>query len=165
MVDPKFRTPYFDQWNGGIERQLPGNLALDANYVGSNGRHEDWGPVMNVPQPGPGNIQDRRPFPYMQEQWFDQSVGDSRYNAMQVTLNERGVHGVGFLVAYTVAHSNSDGCNLGASCHSSTRRMRFRRHSRGSHHSTILPVSSSPMWLVDGRLAAWCSSVRGRTSR
>jgi hypothetical protein len=96
MVDPKFRTPYFDQWNGGIERQLPGNLALDANYVGSNGRHEDWGPVMNVPQPGPGNIQDRRPFPYMQEQWFDQSVGDSRYNAMQVTLNERGVHGVGF---------------------------------------------------------------------
>jgi hypothetical protein len=119
MVDPKFRTPYFDQWNGGIERQLPGNLALDANYVGSNGRHEDWGPVMNVPQPGPGNIQDRRPFPYMQEQWFDQSVGDSRYNAMQVTLNERGVHGVGFLVAYTLAHSNSDGCNLGASCHSS----------------------------------------------
>ena len=45
MVDPNFQTPVFDQWNAGIERQLPGNMTLDANYVGSNGRHEDWGPT------------------------------------------------------------------------------------------------------------------------
>jgi hypothetical protein len=116
MVDPNFKTPYFDQWNGGIERQLPANLTLDANYVGSNGRHEDWGPAMNVPQPGPGNQQARRPFPYMQPQWFDQSAGDSRYNALQVTLQERPSHGVTFLAAYTLSHANADGCNLGASC-------------------------------------------------
>jgi hypothetical protein len=119
MVDPNFRTPYYDQYNAGIERQLPGNLALDANYVGATGRHEDWGPTMNTPQPGPGDVQARRPYPYMLQQWFDQSVGNSRYNALQVTLNERNIHGVGFLVAYTLAHSNSDGCGLGASCDSS----------------------------------------------
>lgn len=119
MVDPKFRTPYFEEYNAGIERQLPGNLALDANYVGSTGRHEDWGPTMNVPSPGPGSVQARRPYPYMQQQWFDQSVGDSRYNALQVTLNKRPTHGLGFLVAYTLAHVNSDGCGLGASCDSS----------------------------------------------
>jgi hypothetical protein len=116
MVDPNFQTPVFDQWNAGIERQLPGNITLDANYVGSNGRHEDWGPALNVPQPGPGNQQARRPYPYMQPQWFDQSVGDSRYNALQVTVTEHATHGVTFLAAYTLSHANADGCNLGASC-------------------------------------------------
>jgi hypothetical protein len=118
MVDPNFQTPVFDQWNAGIQRELPANITLDANYVGSNGRHEDWGPVMNVPQPGPGNVQARRPYPYMLQQWFDQSVGNSRYNALQVTVTERSTHGVTFLAAYTLSHSNADGCNLGASCDS-----------------------------------------------
>lgn len=119
MVDPNFQTPVFDQWNVGIQRQLPANIALDANYVGSNGRHEDWGPTMNTPQPGPGNVQTRRPYPYMLQQWFDQSVGNSRYNALQVSVQERTTHGVTFLAAYTLSHSNADGCNLGASCDSS----------------------------------------------
>ena len=118
MVDPNLQTPVFDQWNVGIQRQLPANMTLDANYVGSNGRHEDWGPVLNVPQPGPGNVQTRRPYPYMLQQWFDQSVGDSRYSAMQVTVTERPTHGINFLAAYTLSKSNADGCNLGASCDS-----------------------------------------------
>lgn len=119
MVDPNFRTPYMDQWNVGIQRQLPANAVLDANYVGSVGRHLDWGPILNVPSPGPGDVQSRRPYPYMQQQWFDQSAGNSRYNSLQVTLNKRTSHGVTFLVAYTLSHSNDDGCGLGASCHSS----------------------------------------------
>ncbi len=119
MVDPKFRTPYMDQWNIGVQRELPANTVLDANYVGSVGRHLDWGPIMNVPQPGPGDVQSRRPYPYMLQQWFDQSVGDSRYNSLQVTLNKRTSHGVTFLVAYTLSHSDDDGCGLGyAVCHS-----------------------------------------------
>jgi hypothetical protein len=119
MVDPNFKTPVFDQWNAGIQRELPGNMTLDANYVGSNGRHEDWGPAMNVPQPGAGPQQARRPYPYMQPQWFDQSVGNSRYNALQVSVTQRATHGVTFLAAYTLSHANADGCNLGASCDSS----------------------------------------------
>ncbi len=118
MVDPNFRTPYMDQWNVGIERELPANAVLDVNYVGSVGRHLDWGPIMNTPSPGPGDVQPRRPYPYMQQQWFDQSVGNSRYNALQVTLNKRTSHGVTFLVAYTLSHTNDDGCGLGANCNS-----------------------------------------------
>jgi hypothetical protein len=118
MVDPNFRTPYMDQWNVGIERELPANSVLDVNYVGSVGRHLDWGPIMNTPPPGPGPVQARRPYPYMLQQWFDQSVGNSRYNALQVTLNKRTSHGVTFLLAYTLSHSNDDGCGLGANCNS-----------------------------------------------
>jgi Carboxypeptidase regulatory-like domain len=119
MVDPKFRSPYMDQWNVGVQRELPGNMVLDANYVGSVGRHLDWGPTMNVPSPGPGDVQSRRPYPYMLQQWFDQSVGVSNYNAMQITVTKRTGHGVTFLVAYTLGHSNDDGCGLGANCNSS----------------------------------------------
>jgi len=119
MVDPNFKTPVFDQWNVGVQRQLPANISLDADYVGSNGRHEDWGPTMNTPQPGPGDPQARRPYPYMLQQWFDQSVGNSRYNALQVSVHEQSAHGVTFLAAYTLSKSNADGCNLGASCDSS----------------------------------------------
>jgi hypothetical protein len=119
MVDPNFRTPYMDQWNFGVQRGLPGNAVLDVNYVGSVGRHLDWGPAMNTPQPAAGDVQSRRPYPYMLNQWFDQSVGDSRYNALQVTLNKRLSHGVAFLTTYTVGHSNDDGCGIGANCNSS----------------------------------------------
>jgi len=126
MVDPNFQTPVFDQWNVGIQRQLPGNMTLDANYVASNGRHEDWGPTLNVPAPGPGDQQSRRPYPYMLQQWFDQSVGDSRYNALQVTVQEHANHGLTFLAAYTLSHANADGCNLGASCESQNP---YNRHS------------------------------------
>ncbi|MGD0579396.1 MAG: carboxypeptidase-like regulatory domain-containing protein [Bryobacteraceae bacterium] len=116
MVDPGFRTPYMDQWNFGIQRELPSNTVLDANYVGSVGRHLDWGPVMNVATPGPGDPKARQPFPYMLPQWFDQSTGNSRYNALQVSLNKRLSHGMTFLVSYTLSHSNDDGCTLGANC-------------------------------------------------
>jgi hypothetical protein len=164
MVDPNFRTPYYDQYNAGIERQLPGNLALDANYVGSTGRHEDWGPTMNTPQPGPGDVQSRRPYPYMQQQWFDQSVGNSRYNALQVTLNERAIHGVGFLVAYTLAHVNSDGCGLGASCDSSNpydRKVDYgtsdlnQKNVFTAAYTAQSPFTQSPNKLVSNAAGGW----------
>ena len=164
MVDPNFRTPYTDQWNVGIERELPGNIALDANYVGSNGRHEDWGPTMNTPQPGPGDVQSRRPYPYMQQQWFDQSVGDSRYNALQVTVNKRLTHGVSFVVAYTLSHSNSDGCNLGASCDSSNPYNRAgdygtsdlnQKNAFSAAFTVKSPFTTSPHKLVSGVAGGW----------
>jgi hypothetical protein len=131
MVDPNFRTPYMDQWNVGIQRELPGNAVLDANYVGSVGRHLDWGPTMNVPAPGPGSdVNSRRPYPYMLQQWFDQSVGNSRYNAMQISVNKRFSHGVTFLAAYTLSHSNDDGCGIGASCNVSN------PYNRGADYGT-----------------------------
>jgi hypothetical protein len=120
MVDPKFKTPYMDQWNFGIQREMPANSVLDVNYVGSVGRRLDWGPVQNLAvTPGPDSAEaSARPYPYMYPQWFDQSVGSSRYNALQVAFNKRMTHGVSFLVSYTLSHSVDDGCSadIGADC-------------------------------------------------
>ena len=118
MVDPKFKTPYMDQWNFGIQRELPANAVLDVNYVGSVGRRLDWGPVQNVATPGPGDSTPRQPYPYMFPQWFDQSVGSSRYNALQVSFNKRAGHELAFLLSYTLSRSTDDGCSadIGADC-------------------------------------------------
>ena len=116
MVDPNFKTSYMDQWNFGIQRELPSNTVLDVNYVGSVGRRLDWGPIENVAVPGPGDPKSRQPFPYMLPQWFDQSVGSSRYNALQVSVNKRLSRGITYLVSYTLSKSIDDGCTLGANC-------------------------------------------------
>ncbi len=119
MVDPKFKTPYMDQWNFGIEQQVMTNTVLSANYVGSVGRRLDWGPEQNTAvTPGPGDYRQRQPFPYMLPQWFDQSVGSSRYNALQVSVNRRSSQGVAFLLSYTLSRSTDDGCSadIGADC-------------------------------------------------
>ena len=36
-VDPDFRNAYIQQWNFGIERELPGNILLEVAYVGNKG--------------------------------------------------------------------------------------------------------------------------------
>lgn len=39
-IDPNLKEPYIQQWNVGIQRQLPGNFVVEANYVGNHGVHE-----------------------------------------------------------------------------------------------------------------------------
>lgn len=39
-IDPNLKEPYIQQWNFGIQRKLPGNFVVEANYVGNHGVHE-----------------------------------------------------------------------------------------------------------------------------
>jgi hypothetical protein len=38
-VDPKIRPPYIENWSFGIQRELPGNWVVEANYVGNHAVH------------------------------------------------------------------------------------------------------------------------------
>ncbi len=38
-VDPKIKYPYVEQWNLGVQRQLPGNFVVEVDYVGNHGVH------------------------------------------------------------------------------------------------------------------------------
>jgi hypothetical protein len=116
MVDPNFKSPYMDQWNFGIQREMPDSIVADVNYVGSVGRRLDWGPVQNVAPPGPGDVAPRQPFPYMLPQWFDQSVGASRYNALQVSVRKRASQNLAFQLSYTLSKSIDDECGIGENC-------------------------------------------------
>ncbi len=57
MVDPNFKTPYMDQWNFGVQRELPSSIVLDANYVGFRRPASGLGPCTEcgAARPGSGN--------------------------------------------------------------------------------------------------------------
>jgi len=37
IIDPRLRMPYSQSWNFGVQRQLPGSVLLEVNYIGSKG--------------------------------------------------------------------------------------------------------------------------------
>lgn len=118
-VDPNYKTPYSDQYNFGLQQELPGEILLDMNYVGSVSRRLDVTDVLNVAQtPGPGDPVAREPFPYMGNPWFQQSIGNSSFNALEVSVNKRATRNLAFLVSYTFSKSMDDGCSgdIGAAC-------------------------------------------------
>ncbi len=54
-VDPNIKTPYVEQWNFGIQRQVPGNTVIEVNYVGNHAVHmwQDFNlNEINASQPG-----------------------------------------------------------------------------------------------------------------
>jgi len=104
--DPHIKNPYSEQWNFGIQRQLGSSLALRMDYVGSTTHRANVGGLYNTAlTPGPGNAQDRAPYPYSIPTFFDHSVGTGSYNALQVQLDKRYSSGFSYQIAYTWAKS------------------------------------------------------------
>ena len=52
LFDPHFKTPYSQNWNVGIQRQLTNSLTLEVNYVGVKGTRLFRVVDGNPPQPG-----------------------------------------------------------------------------------------------------------------
>ncbi len=46
-------TPYMQTWSAGFQRELPGNILFDANYVGTKGTHLFYGGFTNLNFLGP----------------------------------------------------------------------------------------------------------------
>ncbi len=110
--DPLWQNPYSEQWNVGIQRQLTPNTLLTLNYVGSHSSRLDLGPFSNVAvTPGPGNPQDRAPYPYISPTFYDKSIGRSSYNALQFALKRSFSNGLSYLVSYTWSKAMDLGCS------------------------------------------------------
>ena len=100
-----FKQDQAQVWNFSIERQLPGNMAFTAAYVGTHGLHLYRDLQLNQSLPGPGPIPPRLPFfpvaPNIPT--VDQRNGDgtSHYNALQLKGEKRFSSGFSFLASYT----------------------------------------------------------------
>lgn len=108
-VDPNFRSGIAQQYNLQIQQQLPKELVFKVGYVGNMGRRLDSSYNFNQPIPGPGAPAPRRPLfsraPGIVNLDYNVSDGLSSYHSLQSTLERRFTSGLGFLAAYTWAHS------------------------------------------------------------
>jgi outer membrane receptor protein involved in Fe transport len=112
-IEREFDIPYASQWNFGIQRQLPKDMLLTANYVGTKGTGLILAPNINQPAPGPGAVNPRRRFPGFGNINHVQSSGSSNYHSMQLTAEKRLSGNLGFSVAYTFAKAIENGGFIG----------------------------------------------------
>ena len=92
-LDPNARTPYVQQWNAALQRELPGKVVLELAYVGSKGtklgRYRQFNTPAHVETgenlpPRPGDLQALRTFPSLGRIIQRQHIANSSYQSLQV---------------------------------------------------------------------------------
>ncbi|MEO7649678.1 MAG: carboxypeptidase regulatory-like domain-containing protein [Bryobacteraceae bacterium] len=111
-----FPTPYVQQWNVSVQRELLPNWALTASYVGSTGRHLSFSGIANIPYPGPTALNSRRPFNPDITSIFQYAMPrvNSYYHALQLKSEQRSFHGLTMLNSYTWSKSIDTGTEIRA---------------------------------------------------
>ncbi len=107
--DRKHINPYIQNWNFQVSRQLGANNALEVGYVGNKGTFLDTSQLnFNSPDPGPGDIQARRPYPQFNRIRLLTTDGNSTYHSMQARFEHRFSRGLSFTAAYNWSHMIDD---------------------------------------------------------
>jgi hypothetical protein len=110
-------VPYVQQWQFGIQHQIPGHIGLDAAYVGSRGVHLLFGRNINqVPAAllGPNDFPNSMPYPQ-----FPGGIGAnlydgiSTYHSLQLSARTVVSHGVSFRVNFTLAKALDENTSPG----------------------------------------------------
>jgi hypothetical protein len=105
------RTPYMQQWNVNVQRQLGASRLLEVGYVASKGTHLYGARDINQPQPSDAATY-QRPLPQFADIDILQSGGNSSYNSLQARFEQRLHAGLSALASYTYAKSIDDGSSF-----------------------------------------------------
>ncbi len=100
------RIGYAQQFNLGVQRELPGRMVVEVSYLGNLSRKLAGSNIsINQIRPermGPGTTQRDRPFPqFSNVQVLMPSFGVSSYHAGLVRVEKRFSHGLNLLATYT----------------------------------------------------------------
>jgi len=100
--DRRHPNTYVQNWNFQIGHQFGTANLLEVSYVGSKGTHVDTSyQNFNQPDPGPGTIQPRRPYPQFARIRMQNYGANTSYNALQARFERRLRAGVSASVAYS----------------------------------------------------------------
>jgi hypothetical protein len=105
QIDPDTRDPYFQEWNVTIQKSLSNIVSLEAGWVGAKGTRIEFSRPINVPLPGPGDIQARRLWPRFASGTYVENSAYSTYNAFQAKVEMRQWHGLSWLNSYAFGKS------------------------------------------------------------
>ena len=107
------KTPYVDQYELIVERQLSDNSSLEVSYLKTEGRDlQRWINLANQPVPGTAPISERSPFPEFGLFQGAANVGYSHYNSLGVKFTRRYSDGLTILGAYTLSKSEDNGSGI-----------------------------------------------------
>ncbi len=112
-VNHDFRIEYNEVWNFAMQHALAANTTVEAQYVGSRTVHADSSTALNIPVPGPGTVQSRRPFPALNAFTAIRWDGWADFHALTLKLNRRFSHGLTFESNYTWSKSLDDASDPG----------------------------------------------------
>ena len=120
-VTPNYRNAQIQQFNLSAQHELTKDIVVTIGFVGSAGAHLAWAPNINLPQPGPGAIDPRRPYaallPGVSAITWLESSGNSFFSSMQFSVEKRLSKGLYLLSNWTWAHGldniGGDGGNNG----------------------------------------------------
>ncbi len=111
--NPNNRTPYSEQWNFTVQRQLMNDMTLDIGYVGNvNKRQVGYDPINSAMTPGPGPIQPRRLLPAFGDLDGGNNKFNSMYNSMRVNLVKRFSQGFQINANYTWGRAMTNSSSL-----------------------------------------------------
>ena len=98
--DRKHINPYIQNWNLQVARQLGADNSVEVGYVGSKGTFLDTSQLnFNSPDPGPGDIQSRRPYQGFTRIRLLTTDGNSTYHAFQTRFEHRFSKGLSLTAA------------------------------------------------------------------
>lgn len=103
-VLPHEGTPYYQQWNLGLERQLTDTLKFNITYEGSEGTHLPRRVNANQATLGSTDIQSRRPYPQFGDILMSGNITSSNYESLQASFEKRLSRGFSFAGSYV--HAN-----------------------------------------------------------
>lgn len=103
------RTPYVLQYLLNVQRQLTKTAVIEAGYTGNEGHKLERFRNYNMPIPGPGDVQSRRPYPELGVIQETDGVVNSNYHALAVKFQERMGNHLTSMVSYTFSKAIDTG--------------------------------------------------------
>ena len=108
-----YRTEYTQTWSVGLQQALSPNTVIEGFYMGSYTTGADNSTVRNVPVPGPGPIDPRRPVPQLSGISMIRFDGWSVYHALTLKTEKRFSNGYSLSANYTWSKSLDDASSPG----------------------------------------------------
>ena len=113
IMDHAYGVEYTQTWSGGLQYQLLPATMVEVSYMGSWTLGADNATVHNVPEPGPGSIQARRPIPQLGAIRSIRFDGKSIYHGVTFKAEQRPRSNYSYSVSYTLSTSKDDASSPG----------------------------------------------------
>ena len=95
-------------YNIGVQQEISPSTVLEVNYVGNIGRYLNGTTNINIPAPGAGGVQARRPYPaFGGIAYFDTNMSNT-YHSLQTTLVRRASRGLWYIAVLHLLQEHHD---------------------------------------------------------